>query len=84
MLAALVIAFAAATLWRWVQCAGGDWSRVYFAPDTHVSGLIVGSIVGHCSRRCILSVARWATPSASFTSGSTAPGDPPPNIGDRS
>lgn len=45
MLLILVAAFVAVAIWRWMQWFGGDWKRIYFAPDTHISGLVLGSIV---------------------------------------
>jgi peptidoglycan/LPS O-acetylase OafA/YrhL len=43
--AIFIALFVAATLWRWVQYWETDWIRTYYAPDTRLSGLMLGAVL---------------------------------------
>jgi peptidoglycan/LPS O-acetylase OafA/YrhL len=56
--------YVAATLWRWIACLDADWSRVFFAPDTRLSGLIMGGIAAALPRHTTPAVPPPALPAA--------------------
>jgi peptidoglycan/LPS O-acetylase OafA/YrhL len=61
--AILAILYVASTAWRWVQYWDFGWVRAYYAPDTRVSGLILGSLVAATQwrpSRMIAGALSWA------------------------
>jgi peptidoglycan/LPS O-acetylase OafA/YrhL len=45
MTAIFVALFITATLWRWLQYWDAGWVRAYYAPDTRLSGLMLGAVL---------------------------------------